>query len=48
MFSVGWDMSPRTALLLGYRRLESDFSTAGGFEFDAQLHGPGLALEFRF
>jgi hypothetical protein len=48
MVSVGYEFGRRTSLLLGYRRIETDFSTSGGFAFDAVMHGPGVALEFRF
>lgn len=48
MLALGYYLSERTALLLGYRRLAADFSTSRGFEFDVTMHGPGLGLDIRF
>ena len=47
MAAFGYSFSPRTSLLAGYRYLSLEY-TRSRFEFDADLHGPGVGLNFRF
>lgn len=47
MAAFGYSLSERTALLVGYRYLSLEYSESS-FTFDADLHGPGIGLDFRF
>lgn len=44
---LGYRLSKRTTLAIGYRHLDIDYAN-GNFEFDAQFSGPYLGLSFRF
>ncbi|MFN3964634.1 MAG: hypothetical protein ACK4JC_04370 [Silanimonas lenta] len=47
MLHLGGPISAGLAWMLGYRWLDTR-KEAGGFRFDARLHGPGLGLEWRW
>lgn len=44
---LGVETGRRTSLVIGYRRLDVDYSS-GGFTFDANVHGPLAGLAVRF
>lgn len=44
---LGWKMTPRSTLALGYRGLGTDYSH-GDFGSDTMTHGPLLGLQFTF
>lgn len=48
MLLAGYDINPRLAVVVGYRRLSTDHETSGGFRFDQSMQGPGLGLEYTF
>jgi len=47
MAAFGYSFTKRFSTLLGYRYLSMDFSESA-IDFDADLHGPGIGLDFRF
>ncbi|MFU8813807.1 MAG: hypothetical protein ACNA7W_00570 [Pseudomonadales bacterium] len=47
MIALGYELSPRAAVLLGYRRVDLNYR-GGRLDLDVGQHGPGLALDLRF
>jgi len=47
MLALGYTLSERTSLMLGYRRVDLEYD-GNRFDLDLSFQGPGLALDFRF
>lgn len=47
MLGLGVALGKSSSLLIGYRHITADYQR-GGFEFDANVHGPAVGLGLRF
>ncbi|MEE4330590.1 MAG: hypothetical protein V2J10_06965 [Wenzhouxiangella sp.] len=47
MLAAGYNLSPRSSLMLGYRRIDLDYDSLRT-DLDLTFRGTGLALDIRF